>query len=172
MPHWRPQGFGWDSKVTAHDRTWTVKELSRSPHCFVSGHALYYRIATVWPECDPCVVEAALCFPTALWSHFRKHGFITEEHLALSSVDLGEAEELTGMAARVAGLSVVQRQVLGLSMIGWKPSRIALRIKLSPGTIAFYRHNIKLRLGIASFADPALEDPDVHALIEPAFTAV
>lgn len=165
--HDAPQ-FSQHNKVTAHGISWTVKDLSRSRHCLVTPTKFYNRVKSIWPDCDPPSVEAALCFPQDMWRYFHKHGYITDAHLEFL---IDAPAELTGMAARVASLSVTQRQVLGLSMVGWSIGQIAQRSELAPCTVTAYRHNIKRRLGITGFDDPALEDPHVHALIEPAFTA-
>lgn len=67
--------------VPAFGQQQSIWQWSRDPRCFISLHGLGARITSLGREPDEADVEAAMCFTTSLWRHYRRDGVISERLL-------------------------------------------------------------------------------------------
>jgi two-component system response regulator FixJ len=76
-----------------------------------------------------------------------------EDAVARSSMRAEEETELAAIAARVAGLSERQRQVMDLAVQGLSNKQIANQLGISPRTVETYRSWVMERTGAKNLAE-------------------
>jgi DNA-binding CsgD family transcriptional regulator len=156
----------WDTPVQALGRTWTVRRLGKSKHCFVPWETFFWRMRSLGPDPDPYDVEAALCLKRDLWIYYREHGHLTDEQIELLDVTPDEPDPADPVASlmvfRMRRLTPRQREVLVELLEGRTTAEIAAATHLTEGTVGHYKYLIRRKLGVTSFThDTVWKDPDV-----------